>query len=65
MPSISGSICDAANSCQQIILNVSSDSLTFDYVYLSKVWGLAFASVLSLYLFSLGLGQIIRLVKHA
>jgi len=66
MSSITGSICDAANSCKQIVLNVSEQaSLGYDYSHLAKVWTTAFSSVLMLYLFSLGLGQIIRLVKNA
>ncbi|EKF7120724.1 hypothetical protein NBY25_25095 (plasmid) [Escherichia coli] len=66
MSQITGSICDVANSCQQIVLNISEQvNSGYDYAYLGKVWTTAFSSVLMLYLFSLGIGQIIRLVKHA
>jgi len=66
MGQVTGSICDAANNCQQVVLNISEQlSSGYDYAYLGKVWGVAFTSVLMLYLFSLGIGQVIRLVKNA
>ncbi|CDL80571.1 hypothetical protein [Xenorhabdus szentirmaii] len=66
MSSLTGSICDISNNCQKITLDISSQlPISYDYPYLGKVWGLAFSSVMMLYLFSFGLGQIIRMVKHA
>ncbi len=66
MSSLTGSICDISNNCQKIILDISNQlPISYDYPYLGKVWGLAFSSVMMLYLFSFGLGQIIRMVKHA
>ena len=63
---IAGTICDAANSCQQIKLIFSGNpSGITDYSYLGKVWGIAFTSVMSLYLFSLGVGQVLRLIKNS
>lgn len=66
MSSLTGSICDISNNCQEILLDISNQiPINYDYPYLGKVWGLAFSSVITLYLFSFGLGQIIRMVKHA
>ncbi len=63
---LSGSICDMSNNCQKILLDISNQiPISYDYPYLGKVWGLAFSSVMMLYLSSLGLGQILRMVKHA
>ncbi len=66
MSSLTGSICDISNDCHKIILNISNQfPISYDYPYLGKVWGLAFSSVMMLYFFSFGLGQLIRMVKHA
>ncbi|CDH02062.1 hypothetical protein [Xenorhabdus bovienii] len=66
MSSLTGSICDISNNCQKIILDISTQvPISYDYPYLGKVWGLAFSLVMMLYFFSFGLGQIIRMVKHA
>lgn len=35
-----------------------------DYGYLAEIWGLAFTSVLFLWLFSHGIGQILKMVKN-
>ncbi len=64
--SLNGSICDISNNCQKIILDISSQiPISYDYPYLGKVWGLAFSSVMMLYLFSFCIGQMIRMVRHA
>lgn len=36
-----------------------------DYAELAEIWGLAFSSVLILWLFSHGIGQILGMVKNA
>ncbi|QHJ59369.1 hypothetical protein GUU82_24595 (plasmid) [Escherichia coli] len=62
---ISGTLCDAAQICQQVSLTLTGEAPKItDYSYLGKVWGLAFSSVMSLYLFSLGIGTVLRFIKN-
>ncbi|MEA3773438.1 hypothetical protein VBK73_22880 [Enterobacter hormaechei] len=62
---ITGTVCDAAQICQQISLTLTGNAPdSIDYAYLGKVWGVAFTSVISLYLFSLGVGTVLRFIKN-
>lgn len=62
---ITGTLCDAAQICQQVSLTLSGETPNItNYSYLGKVWGLAFTSVMSLYLFSLGIGTVLRFIKN-
>lgn len=63
MMTVQGSICDASSVCSKIILEFSEFNL--DYSYLAQVWGIAFSSVLSLWIVSYCLGTIIRAVKNS
>lgn len=68
--SVIGTLCSQSGSeCQTINLTIESvvhESLpNIDYIIASQYWGLAFTSVISLYLFSLGLGTIINYFKYA
>ncbi|MEX6283871.1 hypothetical protein AB6F89_11435 [Providencia hangzhouensis] len=68
--SVIGTLCsESGTECQTINLTINStvqESIpNIDYIIASQYWGLAFTSVISLYLFSLGIGTIIKLVKHA
>lgn len=65
-----GTLCsESGTECQSINLTINStvqESMPhIDYIIASQYWGLAFTTVISLYLFSLGLGAIIKFVKHA
>lgn len=69
---ILGSICDAKSGgdCKEIKLTFSEisypqHSADVDYSSLANSWGVAFSSVVFLYLFSLSIAQVIRLVKNA
>lgn len=70
---ITGYICPPppirASECQTIVVNVSElpnqQASEFNYAYMGQIWGLAFTSVLFLYLFCLGIGQILKLVRNA
>jgi hypothetical protein len=62
---IGGTICDSANTCQQIILKVSDLSADYDYVHISQVWGIGFSSVLGLWLVSYCLGTIVKAVRNS
>ena len=71
---ITGYLCPATPSaktadCQKMTVYVSElpnqQVFTFDYGYMGQIWGLAFTSVLFLYLFCVGIGQILKLVKNA
>lgn len=61
---VQGSICDASSVCSKIILEFS-EKINLDYSYLAQVWGIAFSSVLSLWIVSYCLGTIIRAVKNS
>ena len=62
---ITGTVCDAAQVRQQISLTLTGNAPdSIDYAYLGKVWGVAFTSVISLYLFSLGVGTVLRFIKN-
>ncbi len=68
--SIIGTLCSESGAeCQTINLTINStvqESMPhIDYIIASQYWGLAFTTVISLYLFSLRIGTIIKLVKHA
>ncbi len=68
--SLIGTLCfKSGTECQTINLTINStiqESMPhIDYIIASQYWGLAFTTVISLYLFSLGIGTIIKFVKHA
>lgn len=68
--SVIGTLCSQSGSeCQTINLTINStiqESMpNIDYVVASQFWGVAFTTVISLYLFSLGIGTIIKFVKYA
>lgn len=68
--SVIGTLCsESGTECQAINLTINStiqESIpNIDYITASQFWGLAFTTVISLYLFSLGIGTIIKFVKHA
>lgn len=68
--SVIGTLCSQSGTeCQTINLTIESvvqePISNVDYVIASQHFGLAFTSVISLYLFSLGIGTIIKFVKHA
>lgn len=50
---------------QSVIIYDNSPSLNIDYEVASQFWGVAFFSVITLWLFSKGVGTIINLVKRA
>jgi len=66
--SVIGTLC-SESECQTINLTINStvqESMpNIDYIIASQFWGLAFTTVISLYLFSLGIGTIIKFVKYA
>lgn len=64
---ISGVICSQKqiDDCRSIQLSIdNSQQLSPDYSQLGEVWGLAFSSVLFLWLFSHGIGHVLKLVKN-
>lgn len=68
--SVIGTLCSQSGTeCQTINLTIESvvhESIpNIDYIIASQFWGLAFTTVISLYLFSLGIGTIIKFVKYA
>ena len=53
------------DECQTIQLSVDdSQQQPPDYSQLGEVWGLAFSSVLFLWLFSHGIGYVLKMVKN-
>lgn len=67
---VTGQICDgASNNCQTITLTVGElpyqQSPDIDYSVAAQYWGVAFTSVLMLWLFSRGIGAILKLVRNA
>lgn len=68
--SVIGTLCsESGTECQTINLTINStvqESMPhIDYTIASQYWGLAFTTVISLYLFSLGIGTVIKFIKHA
>jgi hypothetical protein len=64
---LTGTICDSAvvQSCQTLRLAVELPVQSmFDPLVSGQYWGLAFTSVIFLYLFSKGIGLILTMVKH-
>lgn len=64
---LTGTICDSAvvQSCQTLRLAVELPVQSmFDPLVAGQYWGLAFTSVIFLYLFSKGIGLILAMVKH-
>lgn len=67
---ITGQICDvpSGKNCQAITLSIESPYQPIpqiDYAKAGLFWGLAFTSVIFLYLFSKGIGLILNMVKNA
>ncbi|MGM1342323.1 hypothetical protein [Morganella morganii] len=67
---VAGTLCfPSGEQCQTVNLTaavpVPEPVSGIDFAVASQYWGLAFTSVIFLYLFSLGIGQILKLVKHA
>ncbi|EFB1458123.1 hypothetical protein IM098_004806 [Escherichia coli] len=67
---ITGTICNkATNDCQSVMLTVSElpyqQPPDVDYSVAAQYWGVAFTSVIFLWLFSRGIGMILKLVKNA
>ena len=66
---IEGSICsqNKVDECQtvKLVFDNSQQHPDLDYSELSQVWAVAFTTVLFLWLFSHGIGQILKLVKNA
>lgn len=68
--SVVGTICyELGEKCQTINLTIQTNNKDYipniDYGIASQYWGVAFTTIISLYLFSLGIGQILKLVKNA
>lgn len=67
---VTGQICDgASNHCQTITLTVGElpyqQVPDIEYAVAAQYWGVAFTSVLMLWLFSRGIGAILKLVRNA
>lgn len=69
MAVLSGEICDITlNACQSVTFNI--DSLPFEIASSqpfegAMYFGFSFIAVMSCWLFSLGLGQILNLIKRS
>lgn len=68
---ITGEICSPLKpieDCQAVMLVVDNSQVQqaqIDYAQSAEFWGVAFTSVLFLWLFSHGIGHILKLVKNA
>jgi len=68
---ITGEICNPmkpVEDCQAVMLvvdNSQAQQPQIDYAQSAEFWGVAFTSVLFLWLFSHGIGHILKLVKNA
>lgn len=69
MATVKGEICNQAlNTCQSIILNIDplpielTTSMPFDG---AQYFAFSFIAILSCWLFSLGLGQLLNFIKRA
>lgn len=64
---IDGSICNYYNkySCQVVNVRMEYVSPEIDSSMLAQYWSVGFTTVLFLWLFSVGVGQIIKLVRNA
>lgn len=64
---IDGSICNYYNkySCQAVNVRMEYISPEIDPSMLAQYWSVGFTTVLFLWLFSVGVGQIIKLVRNA
>ncbi|MEG0488066.1 MAG: hypothetical protein RR575_09035 [Acinetobacter sp.] len=71
MPSvITGEVCPKNSiDCHEITLKIHAGSIEqlpeYDYSALAEYWMVAFSSVLMLYLFSLGIGHVLKFIKNA
>ncbi|EIT8447549.1 hypothetical protein L3L77_004495 [Salmonella enterica] len=63
---IEGYLCNANNAkeCQEIMIR-SEPFHQVDYSVMGSYWTLGFSSVLLLWLFSTGVGQVIKMVRNA
>lgn len=50
---------------QSSVISDGSQSLNIDYQIASQYWGVAFSTVIALWLFSKGIGSIINMVRNA
>lgn len=50
---------------QSSVVSDSPQSLNIDYQVASQYWGIAFSTVIALWLFSKGIGAIINMVRNA
>lgn len=69
-PNVTGEICNSKTSeCQTLSITVSElpyqQPPEIDYSISAQFWGVAFTSVLTLWLFSRGIGAILKLVRNA
>ncbi|MEX0447812.1 hypothetical protein [Xenorhabdus sp. SGI246] len=67
---ITGSLCHSqTNDCQSIMLTLSEmpypQRSDMDYAVAAQFWGVAFNSVIGLWLFAKGLGVIINMIRNA
>lgn len=66
---ITGEVCDKVSSaCYSVLLNIPELSYQqgsiIDYSVSAQYWGVAFTSTLSLYLFSHGIGLVLKFVRN-
>lgn len=61
-----GEICNKVTSeCQSITLTLNFSAKNIDYSIAAQYWGLAFTSIIFLYLFSHCIGLILKFVRNS
>ena len=61
-----GEICNNKNNeCQTVTLALNHPATTIDYSIASQYWGVAFTSIIFLYLFSHCIGLILKFVRNS
>lgn len=61
-----GEICNTVtNECQSVTLAMNFPAISIDYSIAAQYWGVAFTSIIFLYLFSHCIGLILKFVRNS